>query len=41
MAADFRDAFNKAVDIISDNNGGLFERREDEGFVAEWNLLGS
>jgi hypothetical protein len=37
MVADFRDAFNKTLDIIADSNGGLVEHREDEGVVAEWN----
>jgi hypothetical protein len=35
MAADFRDAFNMAVDVIADSNGGLVERRKDVGVVAE------
>jgi hypothetical protein len=38
MAAEFRDASNETVDVIADCIGGLTERREDAGVVAEWNL---
>jgi hypothetical protein len=35
MVAVLRDASNKAINIIADSKGGLAERREDEGVVAE------
>jgi hypothetical protein len=37
MAADFRDASEKTVDVIADSNGGLVEHHEDLGVVAERN----
>jgi hypothetical protein len=37
MAAEFRDASKKTVDVITDSDGGLVENREDLGIVAEWN----